>query len=55
MTRPEKKWICAWAPGSSYLVKVRNGSMLLKNSQSLVFDSDSIPDAVVAQATPYAL
>jgi hypothetical protein len=35
--------------------RVQSGSMLLKNSRDLVFESDSIPDDVVAQAAPYDL
>jgi hypothetical protein len=32
---------------------VRTGSMLLKNTRHLVFNSDSIPAVVVTQAAPY--
>jgi hypothetical protein len=37
------------------LLKSSFGSMLLKNSRNLIFDSGGIHDAVVAQAAPYGL
>jgi hypothetical protein len=45
---------CLWC-NKLDVAKVRTGSMLLKNSRNLIFDSGSIPNAVVAQAAPYDL